>query len=525
MFQTFLISMRLTISYHTNGIIFFLKKIPGLKQLLRGKCYDAPILKNIALVFATIWEILKRLGTNILYLSFIYAIIIPLSLLGELPKDHYAIIWIQSMFLLSLIGGRLNNHLFLSGESDYYAICLLRMDAKKYAISQYAYYLIGHTLSFFLGYFIVGYFVVGISALDCILLSLFPAACKLTSSALDLSQKELHWNSNIAFNFIFAGVLFVSCIVLPQTPFSLPLVVIRSIILVICLTGIIGIIKLHNYKDYDVTYKTLLNESRKAVSDAKNNNETLSKRKIISTDATIASNKTGLSFMHDLFVKRHYKLLWKPSLNSCFVALLCFGIISVIFLAFPDIKKEFSNAPTNILPFTFFLMYFCNRGLGYTQALFVNCDVGLLPYSFYRKKENLLKLFLYRLIDIIKINLLPAIVICAGLCSVFFITDPNTALMDYAVVCVTIISLSIFFSVHYMVLYYLLQPYTIDTEIKSPAYTIIKWGTYYLCFALLQIKVASIAIGIGTIIFCILYCLLSCILVYFLAPKTFKIKK
>lgn len=59
-------------------------------------------------------------------------------------------------------------------------------------------------------------------------------------------------------------------------------------------------------------------------------------------------------------------------------------------------------------------MYAINRGTGFTKALFMNCDHSLLTYSFYKQPKFILKLFQIRLREIIKVNLLPALVIGRG---------------------------------------------------------------------------------------------------------------
>ena len=78
-------------------------------------------------------------------------------------------------------------------------------------------------------------------------------------------------------------------------------------------------------------------------------------------------------------------------------------------------------------------MYAINRGTGFTKALFMNCDHSLLTYSFYKQPKFILKLFQIRLLEIIKINLLPALVIGGGLPILLYIsggTDNHLMLVD-----------------------------------------------------------------------------------------------
>lgn len=84
--------------------------------------------------------------------------------------------------------------------------------------------------------------------------------------------------------------------------------------------------------------------------------------------------------------------------------------------------------------------------------------------------------------------------------------------------------MSIFFSVHYLTLYYLLQPYNIHTQVKSGAYTAVIWITYMVCWLFLQLRLDTLAFGLAATAFCIVYCIAACILVYKLAYKTFRLR-
>ncbi|MBO5228549.1 MAG: hypothetical protein J6B39_06130 [Lachnospiraceae bacterium] len=123
-----------------------------------------------------------------------------------------------------------------------------------------------------------------------------------------------------------------------------------------------------------------------------------------------------------------------------------------------------------------------------------------------------------------KINLLPALVIGGGLAALLFVTGGTDNPLNYAVLFVSIICMSIFFSVHYLTLYYLLQPYNAGTELKGGTYKIITSATYVVCYVMMQLRFPTFAFGLITIIFCLLYSIIACILIYKLAPKTFRIR-
>ena len=105
-----------------------------------------------------------------------------------------------------------------------------------------------------------------------------------------------------------------------------------------------------------------------------------------------------------------------------------------------------------------------------------------------------------------------------------YVSGGTDNLLNYVVLFVSVICMSVFFSVHYLTLYYLLQPYNAGTEIKSGMYKIITWATYFVCYMMINVKMSTLVFGVMTIVFCVIYCIVANILVYLFAPKTFRIR-
>ncbi|MBQ3028258.1 MAG: hypothetical protein IJD26_04205 [Lachnospiraceae bacterium] len=136
----------------------------------------------------------------------------------------------------------------------------------------------------------------------------------------------------------------------------------------------------------------------------------------------------------------------------------------------------------------------------------------------------ILKLFRIRLWEIIKVNLLPAGVIGGGLALLLFLSGGTDNPLNYVIILVSVACMSVFFSVHYLTLYYLLQPYNAGTEMKSGTYQILMMVTYVACYMMMQLRLPTFVFGLSTIAFCVLYSLVACFLVYRVAPKTFRIR-
>ena len=86
--------------------------------------------------------------------------------------------------------------------------------------------------------------------------------------------------------------------------------------------------------------------------------------------------------------------------------------------------------------------------------------------------------------EIMKINAVPALVIGGGLALILFATGGTDNPLNYVVLIVYILCMSLFFSIHYLTIYYLLQPYNAGPELKSGTYRIVLTVTYVVCFAL-----------------------------------------
>lgn len=236
------------------------------------------------------------------------------------------------------------------------------------------------------------------------------------------------------------------------------------------------------------------------------------------------SNRKGFEYLNELFIKRHKKILWNSTKKISYVCAFLVAAVLVGVYMLPEEKTVINEIVMTWLPYFVFIMYAINRGTNFTQALFMNCDHSLLTYSFYKQPSFILRLFQIRLREIMKINAVPALVIGIGLALILFATGGTDNPLNYVVLVVSILCMSLFFSIHYLTIYYLLQPYNAGTELKSGTYRIVLSVTYVICFALMRLRMPIMIFGIMTIVFCVLYSIVASILVYRLAPKTFRLR-
>lgn len=515
-------SFSLKNTYRVNSILYSIKQVPFLKRLLPDTLYQVRGLKMTANVISVLWEIISTFLGKFLY--FLIMIQGASALYKTHPQNH---VFIHLLVFLSILGAIFNTHMFNPSRDKYYAMILMRMKARSYTLVNYGYAILKVIIGFLP--FAIGFGLSNqIPLWVCVLIPFFVAGLKLTMAGYFLKTYEktgriTNENSMGMFKW---GVMLIFLSLgygLPALGIVLPFAASVGFMVLCIISGGVSVMKILSFKSYQEMYKQILTDSMNQMNNIKEASTQMSRR-AISVNTGITSRKKGFEYLNELFVKRHQKILWRSSINISMVSVfLVFGLL-LLFNFVPEIKTNINELLMTYLPYFVFIMYSINRGTGFTKALFINCDHSLLTYSFYKQPEFVLALFKIRLREIIKVNLLPATIIGAGLALLLFVSGGADNPINYGVLFVSIVCMSIFFSVHYLMLYYLLQPYNVKTEMKSATYQIVLSITYLLCFFMMQLKMPTLVFGLMTIVFCIIYSIVSCILVYYLAPKTFRFR-
>ncbi len=522
MLETLRISFTLKNTYRVNAILHGLKRLPLIKRLLPADVYRVHWLKVFATVISVIWELFTAFWGKFFYL--LVMIFLPTMLI---PMDATADVFLHILLFLTVVGGILNAYLFETGMDKYYALILLKMNSKQYTLINFGYALLKLVVGMLVFGLIFG-LMSGLTAWQCVLIPFFVMAMKLIYATYDLRRFE---RIGTAASEIPGGnrraivlmVLLAFAYGLPLLKIVIPAEVSMVVMGIMILLSVLCVGRILKFNDYRLVYQRVLNQSMYQMEEAKVSVTETSRGKI-AADIRITSEKKGFEYLNELFVKRHRKILWKKAKWIGLVSLAIIVIAQAGMLFFPQIKQSINEGILRILPVFAFVLYGINGGTEFTQALFVNCDHSLLTYSFYKQPESILKLFTIRLREIIKVNLFPASIIAVGMALILFASGGTDNPLNYVVILASIICMSIFFSVHYLTIYYLLQPYNAGTELKNPAYQVISGLTYFVCYMLIQAEMTTLAFGIIAIVFCVLYCAVACVLVYKFAPKTFRIR-
>ncbi|MBR2827860.1 MAG: hypothetical protein IKE70_01335 [Bacilli bacterium] len=511
-------SLEIDTIYSMNSFIYTIGKLPILRDLFTNDIYKNTSSKKVLGFFGVIFSLLKKLLYKYIYFYIIYYVS------SNLLKNHPDKAFIHIYCILTIIGMFIHNRILDPSKKKYFSLILFNMEDTHFlkATILWNQFTLLFWNSIFLFYFSN---LLKISFDVTTLLILFSFFIRLIGEeGLILFYKKYHYmfynNTILYFSIIIPIFLcsFLPLINIYLTSITLLICTIISIIL-----GFLSFILLWNIKDYKKMYKEISHNTNPM--NQKNNKDYMrqSMVEVRDKDKWIHSKKLegkeGFHYLNTIFNERHKEILFR-SIKRYSILLIIF-YIGVIYCIMNNLyKKEINNILNIHILWLPLVMFFLNRGSIITQAMFYNCDHAFLKYQFYREPRNLLRLFKIRMITLIKLNLLPAIIMVIGNTIIYSLTNRENLI---GISIGMILSLNIFFSIHYLVIYYLLQPYNKDMEMKSIPYLIVSFLTYLISFIITLTNLSPILLMSGIIVFTIVYIPISIHLVKKYGPSTFRI--
>ena len=514
-------SVEFDIAYTVNSFLYVLRRLPILKDLLTEDIYKSSLLKKIVNIFMIVFFIARAI-----FLKFFYFFII-FVYCYELFPNSFVKTYFHVYFILTIIGFFINNKLLNSSKKKYYSMNLFKVNSNLLAKTDLLWNQLSNLILNSICIFFFGY-LINSPIIYSLILILFTCFIRFIGEALNIMFYKKHhyiWYSNIKY---YIGILVI-LIAIGALPFlnvyiSLRVITISTVITIIL--GLISAIYLFKLDDYRLLYQKLF--SIVNIMNPKNDKDYLlqamvevkEKDKVINNKKIIG--KKGYDLFNAIFFERHKQILIRSAKKYSFILIGIYILVSYLMLNDSSFSKEVSSLLHNNLGWFVIIMYFVNRGAIITQAMFFNCDHAMLKYNFYRKPNNLLGLFKKRLLTISKVNLLPATVVGIGNAVLLFLTKDYNFLIIITTF-LFIIFLSIFFSVHYLVIYYLLQPFNDNLEVKKISYSFVTFITYIISYMVVDITMNSVLFSILGLTFTVIYIVLALYLVYKYAPKTFKL--
>ena len=224
MIGTFKISFSLKNTYRVNAILYSLRQIPGIRRLLPGALFKVRGLKIFACVLAAIWELATVfLGKFIYFITMVTGI----GVLYEGAATQA--VFLHILFFLTIIGGFTNTNLFNPTKDKFYAVILMRMDARAYTRTNYGYSIIKVIVGFMPVILFFGMHR-SIPIWLCLALPFSIAGLKMSIAAwslMDYERRGLVYNENKLGKWLWSAValLLFLAYALPALGFTLPAVV------------------------------------------------------------------------------------------------------------------------------------------------------------------------------------------------------------------------------------------------------------------------------------------------------------
>lgn len=521
MINIFKTCLDIDFTYAINSFVYTLKKTPIIKNIINDNIYSKKVFKQIAKLLAIICTMSVTILSKFFYFLIIYICCKVLKFNNNL--------FIHLVFVFSLIGMFLNTHILNTSIKKYISIILFNMDSKKFIISHYIYESIINfilNLCMLLLFFIILKLPIYLS----FIISLFILFSKTIGEALNIRYYK---NNNIRINddkILFISIIIVGIILILLPVFNIyfesNLIVLFTILSFIISVG--GYIYILNVDNYKTLYKKLNSFNIAVNSEYQSEYSIQSYIDIRKKDKYIKNkklkNKKGYSLFNTIFFERHKTILSRSSNINMIIITVLFIILLISIYQVPSLKVYVNKFLMNNLGWFILVMYFINKGNHITKAMYFNCDHAMLTFNFYRGRRVIFNLFKKRLIKLIVINLKPALLLGIYILITIYLTGGATYIYDYISIYIYILSLSVLFSVHYLVIYYLMQPYNSDMKIVNNMYSIVLFLTYFISYQFTKINWSSTLFSIVIIIFTIIYVNISLILVYKKAYKTFRLR-
>lgn len=232
------------------------------------------------------------------------------------------------------------------------------------------------------------------------------------------------------------------------------------------------------------------------------------------------SHLSGMTYLNALLFDRYKKVLYKKVRGW----VLSLVVILVALEAFRYYLEPFELTDAVLLrclPFSFMIMYVASSGKVVAQMVFVNCDISMLHYPFYREAKTIIAGFNYRFLQTFKLNLIFAFSLFLAIMALGrFAFSLETILLT----ALLLISLTALFSFHDLFIYYILQPFTKDMDVSNPLYKFLSGALYWVAYLNTQLDLGSHTYILLVSLAMITYVSIGYWILLKKAPQTFRLK-
>ncbi|HEL2599595.1 TPA: hypothetical protein TZ806_001929 [Streptococcus suis] len=233
------------------------------------------------------------------------------------------------------------------------------------------------------------------------------------------------------------------------------------------------------------------------------------------------SHLSGMTYLNALLFDRYKKVLYKKVRNWVLALVVILATLEGIryFLEPVTFTEDYL---LQFLPLSFMIMYVASSGKVVAQMVFVNCDISMLHYPFYREAKTIIAGFNYRFLQTCKLNLIFATSLFSVILILWwFALSLETILLT----ALLLLSLTALFSFHDLFIYYILQPFTKDMEVVNPVYKFLSGVLYWVAYLNIKLDLGSHLYILLISIAMITYVSIGYWILLKKAPQTFRLKE
>jgi hypothetical protein len=535
MFRTVNTLLSIRTSTSVNLLFYYIQKLPLIGKLIKESAYANLKLKKTVSVIAVLLTLLWGFMTRLAYVGIL--VYLPVVSLGAgLTEDQTMRQFVHILAMISVLVASVSSVTVLEPKREkYVAVKLMRLSPTRYMKAS-------------LGYRYVTFFIyllpvlllfatrVGGTAAQAVLLAALITLWRILAEYAHLKLFEktglvLVTHTAIVWSVIALGYAAAYVpLLLHWAPPTQTVLLSWPTCLVIAAGGLWAAVRLARYSKYreavDAATKRddpLLNLGQ-MMSEAEKKSVRVkdSDYKVESGQQNKLESKKGYAYLNALFFVRHRSLIRGP-VNKRLTIIGAAGVVGVILtLLFREQVQQLGWGVGGIFPFLGLVMYFMAVGEKICKTMFYNCDLSLLRYSYYRHAAY--EHFRIRFGKMLGMNLSIAAALGASLTAIAASAGGEWLSSDLLLLWICVVSLSVFFTVHHLFMYYIFQPYSTELNVKNPLYYLLNMAVSSACGVSLVLRVPSSRLTAVILGLTGLYLVIAFVMVRRYGSRTFHVR-
>ncbi|NQX48245.1 hypothetical protein HQN87_23230 [Paenibacillus tritici] len=522
-----------------NRLMFYVRKLPVLGKRVPASVYAETALKQTLSVVVHILKVLMAFLTKFAYLGIM--IYLPVKFIGNditLSLSVQYQLYLQILLCLSFLVGAFSSVIILEPKRDKYIfVKLMRLPAERYMRTTLTLRGVSFLVTFIPAMMVFGSLLgapLWHGVVLALLLTFWRAACEaLHLWIFDRYGIVVIKKTGVVWTAIGIGYLLAYIPLLPGFAvvdsgmlFNLP------VVLGVMVLGTLSAVYIARYAGYQNAVDAVTKIDDPLLDMGRMMKEARVKEVATQEQQYTAEQlkpgpfegKSGYAYLNAIFFSRHRRLLTSPIQRRLVIIGALFAAALLTMLLSHATFTKLAHYLISALPTFLIVMNYTSIGERLCKAMFYNCDLSLLRYGFYREQSAILSNFRIRLLRLSVLNLIPAAAICLAVNVLLLLSGESWGAADAVIFCVTILALSLFFSVHHLFMYYIFQPYSTELNVKNPFFTIVNSVVLAIGFIAMQFRSEPGMFAWVVVLSAAVYMLAALVLVYKFSGRTFRVK-